>query len=66
MKKLSLLLVSVALFSFVSLNSCKQASKPAAESEEVMEEAPATEDTTMAADTSAMEEAAPAEEPAAE
>ena len=66
MKKLSLLLVSVALFSFVSLNSCKQASKPAAETEEMQEEAPAAEDTAAAADTGAMQEAAPAEEPATE
>ncbi|HJX70625.1 MAG TPA: hypothetical protein VJ346_01700 [Bacteroidales bacterium] len=40
MKKLSLLLVSVALFSFVSLNSCKQAPKPEESAvEEAMEEA---------------------------
>ena len=31
MKKLSLLLVSVALFSFISLNSCKQTPKEAEE-----------------------------------
>ena len=62
MKKLSLLLVSVALFSFVSLNSCKQASKPAeTESEEVMEEAPAAEET-MTDSTAAAAEEAPAEE----
>ena len=61
MKKLSLLLVSIALFSFVSLNSCKQASQPAEEvtEEEVMEEAAPAEE--MVADT-AMEAEAPAEE----
>jgi len=36
MKKLSLLLVSVALFSFVSINSCKQAPK---QEESTIEEA---------------------------
>jgi len=59
MKKLSLLLVSIALFSFVSLNSCKQASQPAeTETEEVMEEAPA-EEPAMA---DSVEAEAPAEE----
>ncbi|MFO7656524.1 MAG: hypothetical protein R6W78_05615 [Bacteroidales bacterium] len=38
MKKLSLLLVSVALFSFVSLNSCKQAPKADETVEEAVEE----------------------------
>jgi len=57
MKKLSLLLVSVALFSFISLNSCKQTPKEAEEEpvEEVMEE---TEDV--------VEEAADTVEAAAE
>lgn len=56
MKKLSLLLVSVALFSFISLNSCKQTPKEAEEPvEEVMEE---TEDV--------VEEAADTVEAAAE
>jgi len=59
MKKLSLLLVSIALFSFISFNSCKQASQPEeVVEEEVMEEAPVEE---PVADT-AMEAEAPAEE----
>lgn len=58
MKKLSLLLLSVALFSFISLNSCKQAPKPEEAIEEAVEEA--VEDIEAAADTvvEAIEEAA--------
>lgn len=67
MKKISLLLVSIALFGFIALNSCKSQAKPAEETTEepAMEEAPAEEEPAAAADSSAeMESEAPAETPA--
>lgn len=66
MKKLSFLLVSIALVAFVSLNACKSSTKPAEEAvveevveEEVVEEQPV--DTTMVEATEEATEA-PAEE----
>lgn len=58
MKKLSFLLVAVALGAFVSLSACKGTAKPEAESEkhshEVIEETPVTD--TAVADTVAVAE----------
>jgi hypothetical protein len=46
MKRISLLLVSIALFSFVALNSCQnQASQPAETDTEVIEEEEVVTDT---------------------
>ena len=67
MKKLSFLFVAFALVAFVSLNSCKSSTEPAAEEvveevEEVVEEA--EEVVADSAAVEATEEEAPAEESA--
>jgi len=56
MKKLSFLLVALALFCFISLNSCKQQAGEAEEAtEEVVEEAEEMVEEPMEADTVAEE-----------
>ena len=63
MKKLSFLLVALALFCFISLNSCKQQAGEAEEAtEEVVEEAEEMVEETAEADTMMEEAEAEAEE----
>ena len=63
MKKLSFLLVALALFCFISLNSCKQKAGEAEETEvEEVEEVDVPAEEPADVDTVAAEEEAPAEE----